>query len=319
MSTTERALTLLGLLQSRRVWTGEELAERLGVTTRTVRRDIERLRGLGYPVAAAQGVAGGYRLATGGALPPLLLDDEQAFAVAVCLRLGAATGVHGVEDAAMRTLTVLDAMLPTRVRERVDAVREATVTLPGLSPEAVDAELLLTLARAIRDGVRLDLDYTARDGADSHRAVEPYRLVSTGRRWYLFAWDRDRADWRTFRLDRITAARAGTLRFARREEPDAAAHLQRALTQAPYRFVGRVRFDVDADALRARVPPGVATVTAIDGDGCLLEAGADDLDWIAWHIARLALDLGAPIRVLDPPALAGAVRRLGQRLLALTR
>jgi len=319
VSTTERTLTLLGLLQSRPVWSGGELADRLGVTTRTVRRDVDRLRGLGYPVAAAQGVSGGYRLGTGGATPPLLLDDDQAFAVAVCLRLGTATGVHGVDEAAMRTLTVLDAMLPTRVRERVDAVRAATVIVPGVAPAAVDPEVLLLLARAVRDGVRVDLEYTARDGATSRRDVEPYRLVSTGRRWYLFAWDRDRADWRTFRLDRIAAARPGTLRFTRREEPDAAAHLQRAITQAPYRFVGRVRVGADAETVRVRLPVGGATVTPIEQGSCLVEAGADDLDRLAWHFAWFALELDAELTVLDPPDLASALRRLGRRLLRLSR
>lgn len=314
---TARALRLLGLLQTRRSWSGAELAERLGVTTRTVRRDVERLRDLGYPVSGGSGVAGGYRLATGGALPPLMLDDEQAVAVAVSLGLGAGEGVHGVAEAALRTLTTFDQVLPPRLRERVEAIRSATVSLtpPGSRhDELIDPDLLLDLARSVRDGVRVRLDYVDRDGAASERDTEPYRLVTTGRRWYLFAWDRDREDWRTFRLDRIRRARAGTLRFARREEPDAAAHLERSLTQWPYRHVGRVRLAASASRARTVLPPMVATVTAIDEHCCLVEAGADRLEALAWYLAQAALRLDVELVVLEPPELAETLLQLGERL-----
>ncbi|MFN8080718.1 MAG: YafY family protein [Kineosporiaceae bacterium] len=317
---TARALRLLGLLQSRRSWSGAELAERLGVTTRTVRRDVERLRDLGYPVSGGPGVAGGYRLASGGALPPLMLDDEQAVAVAVSLGLGAGEGVHGVAEAALRTLTTFDQVLPPRLRERVEAIRSATVTLirPGTRSDAelIDPDLLLELARAVRDGVRVRLDYVDRDGAGSERDTEPYRLVTTGRRWYLLAWDRDRDDWRTFRLDRIRRAQPSTLRFARREEPDAAAHLERSLTQWPYRHVGRVRLTASAAQARTVLSPMVATVTAIDEHHCLVEAGADRVEALAWYLAQAALRLDVELVVLEPPELAETLVRLGERLRA---
>ncbi|MFZ0161699.1 MAG: YafY family protein [Kineosporiaceae bacterium] len=311
--TTHRVLRLLSLLESRPVWAGPELAERLAVTTRTVRRDVERLRGLGYPVAAEPGVSGGYRLGAGGKLPPLLLDDDEAVAVAVCLRLGAGESVEGVAEAAMRTLAKLDQVLPARLRGQVEAVQSVTVTLPGVGP-AVDPQVLVTLARGARDGVRVRFGYGSREGAASTRDVEPYRLVATGRRWYLLAWDPDREDWRTFRLDRMSQVTAGTLRFRRRPEPDAASYVQHALTQGGYRVVGRVRIGAAADAVRARVPATVGTVHPIGEGSCDLVAGADHVDVLAWHLAGVALGLDADLEVIEPDALAQAMRRVGSRV-----
>lgn len=227
MSTTERVLRLLSLLQSRPTWTAGDLATELGVTDRCVRRDVERLRTLGYPVRASPGVGGGYQLGAGTRLPPLLLDDEEATATAVSLRLAAGT-VAGAGDAALRALTKLDQVMPPRLREQVRAVSEATDVLSGPQVE-VDADALVTLARACRDQVRVRFTYAGRTGGPRERTAEPVRLVATGRRWYLMARDVDADDWRTFRLDRMDAVAATTWRFRLGEHPDPVEHVQRAV------------------------------------------------------------------------------------------
>jgi predicted DNA-binding transcriptional regulator YafY len=226
--TTERVLRLLGLLQQRPVWTGPELAERLGVTTRSIRRDVERLRGLGYPVSAAQGVGGGYQLGRGRGLPPLLLDDTEAVAVAVSLRMAAGGTVSGASEAALRTLAKLDQVMPPRLRSEVRAIHEATQTLDH-GRVTVDGDVLLTLARGVRDLVRVRFGYEARDGTASRRTVEPVGLVAAGRRWYLMAHDVDRDDWRTFRLDRMTSVATTTWRFRERPHEDPATYVQRSV------------------------------------------------------------------------------------------
>ena len=204
LDTSVRLLRLLTLLQVRRDWSGADLAQRLGVTTRTVRNDVERLRILGYEVRSRTGIAGGYRLAAGSALPPLLLDDDEAVAVALGLRAAAAGSVTGIEETSLRALAKLERTLPARLRHRLDALRQATVSAAGGGP-TVDAETLTAVAAACRDHEQLRFDYPGHDGSVSPRRVEPHRLVYTGRRWYLLAWDRDREDWRTFRADRIAA------------------------------------------------------------------------------------------------------------------
>ncbi|MEV4754872.1 YafY family protein [Micromonospora sp. NPDC049559] len=311
-ATTERVLRLLALLQRRSSWTATELAAELGVTDRSVRRDVERLRALGYPVRATAGVGGGYRLGAGTRLPPLLLDDEEAIATAISLRLAAGGTVAGADEAALRALAKLDQVMPPRLRAEVRAVHGATEILVGPGIE-IDAEVLVTLARACRDAVRVRFRYAGRDGAERERTVEPVRMVATGRRWYLMAWDVDRDDWRTFRLDRMREAVATTLRFRAREHPDPAAYVQRSVAAAPYRYVARVRVRASADRVRELVPPRAARVED-DRDGwCLLVAGADDLDWLAMQVARL----GFEARVLDPPELREAAARLARRVAAL--
>ena len=218
--TTSRVLQLLGLLQSRRVWTGEELAERLAVTTRSVRRDVERLRDLGYPVHASKGHGGGYQLGAGAALPPLLLDPDEAVAMAVCLRLAAGGSVAGVGESALRALSKLDQVMPARLRSQVAAVHDATVTLPSnYSDSPVEPEVLMTLARACRDREHVTAGYVDRAGSATERRLEPYQLVTTGRRWYLLAYDRDRQDWRSLRLDRMADVRALGSTFTPRRRP----------------------------------------------------------------------------------------------------
>ncbi|MEU9866515.1 YafY family protein [Actinomadura sp. NPDC048021] len=310
-ATTERVLRLLGLLQRRPSWTAAALAAELGVTDRSVRRDVERLRALGYPVHATAGVGGGYRLGAGTRLPPLLLDDEEAIATAVSLRMASGGTVAGAGEAALRALAKLDQVMPPRLRAEVRAVHGATETLVGPGVQ-IDAELLVTLARACRDAVRVRFRYPGRDG-ERERTVEPVRMVATGRRWYLMAWDTDRDAWRTFRLDRMREAAATTWRFRPREHPDPVAYVQRAVTEAPYRHRARIRVHATADEVRQLVPPQVGRVED-DRDGwCVLVVGAADLDAVAVHVARLDFET----EVLEPPELRKAAARLAHRLAAL--
>lgn len=307
--TTARILQLLGLLQSRPVWTGPELADRLGVTTRSVRRDVERLRELGYPVQASQGVGGGYQLGAGRALPPLLLDSEEAVAVAVCLRLAAGGTVAGVGEAAVRTMAKLDQVLPAKLRAQVSAVQQSTITLE-YNPVTVDPAILLTLAQGIRETVRVTFGYEARDGAATERRIEPYRLAATGRRWYLMAFDLDRDDWRTFRLDRMSNVEAGTWKFKPRDHPDPEQFIRRAVSQSAYAYTARLQVKEPASVVREKFPPSVGTVTEIDAETCLVEVGGDDLDQMAKYMPFF----GADFVVLDPPELREAMVRLGERL-----
>jgi predicted DNA-binding transcriptional regulator YafY len=311
-ATTERVLRLLGLLQRRPSWTAAELAAALRVTDRSVRRDVERLRALGYPVHAVPGVGGGYRLGAGTRLPPLLLDDEEAIATAVSLRLAAGGTVAGAGEAALRALAKLDQVMPPRLRGEVRAVHGATETLMG--PGAVvDAEVLVTLARACRDALRVRFRYAAREGAERERTVEPVRMVATGRRWYLMAWDVDRDDWRTFRLDRMREVTATTWHFAAREHPDPLDHVRRSVAEAPYAHLARIRVHARPDRVLDLVPPQVGRVED-GGDGwSVLTVGGDDLDRIAVHVARL----GFEAEVLEPPELREAAARLARRLAAL--
>lgn len=309
--TTERVLRLLALLQRRPTWTAAELAAELGVTDRSVRRDVDRLRAVGYPVHATAGVGGGYQLGAGTRLPPLLLDDEEAIATAVSLRLASGGTVAGAGEAALRALTKLDQVMPPRLRAEVQAVHGATETLVGPGVE-IDAELLVTLARACRDAVRVRFRYAGRDGDERGRSVEPVRMVATSRRWYLMAWDVDRDDWRTFRLDRMREVVASTWRFRVREHPDPVAYVQRSVTAAPYRYVARVRLRGRPDQVREMVPPQVGRVED-DHDGwCVLVTGGEDLDWLAVHVARL----GFEAEVLEPPELREAAAQLARRLAA---
>ncbi|QLH21376.1 YafY family protein [Streptomyces sp. Rer75] len=310
--TTERVLRLLALLQRRASWTASELSAELGVTDRSVRRDVERLRALGYPVHATAGVGGGYQLGAGTRLPPLLLDDEEAIATAVSLRLASGGTVAGAGEAALRALAKLDQVMPPRLRAEVRAVHGATETLVGPGVE-IDAELLVTLARACRDAVRVRFRYAARGGEERERTVEPVRMVTTGRRWYLMAWDTDRDDWRTFRLDRMREVTATTWRFRPREHPDPVAYVQQSVTGAPYRYVARVRLHAAPARVRELVPPQVGRVED-DRDGwCVLVAGGDNLDWLAVHVARLGIEA----EILDPPELREAAARLAHRIASM--
>lgn len=309
--TTGRVLQLLGLLQSRRVWTGAELAERLSVTARSVRRDVERLRELGYPVQASKGHGGGYRLGAGAAMPPLLLDPDEAVAIAVCLRLAAGGSVAGVAESALRALGKLDQVLPPRLRSQVAAVHEATVMLtPNAVDSPVDPDTLMTLARACRDHEYVTADYTDRDGNPSGRRLEPYQVVTTGRRWYLVAHDRDRDDWRSLRLDRMSDVRATGGTFVPRRAPDARDYVRHSISAAPYRYVARVRYALPAPVLRQRFSSSSVRVEPEGADACVLTAGGDDPETMVLYFAMAGVDF----QVLDPPEVREAAIAIGGRL-----
>lgn len=306
--TSGRLLKLLSLLQTRRDWPGGELAERLGVSGRTIRRDVERLRDLGYPVDAVTGPAGGYRLHAGTAMPPLLLDDDEAVAIAVGLRTAAGASVSGIEETSIRALVKLEQVLPSHLRRRVSALGSVVATLPASGP-LVDPEALTTIASACRDRERLRFAYSSRDGQESRRHVEPHNLVNLGRRWYLVAWDCDREGWRTFRIDRLERAAAGG-RFERRAVPggDAAAFVASNLKTAPARYEARVTVHVPAGELAAR-PYLWGTVRARGEDACEYRTSDDSLDWLTMRIGML----GADFEVHEPPELVEHFEQLAER------
>ncbi len=316
LETSARLLQLLSLLQARREWSGPELAERLEVGARTVRRDIERLRRLGYPVEATPGVAGGYRLGSGAELPPLLLDEHEAVAVAVALRTAASVGVAGIEETSVRALAKLEHVMPTRLRRRVNAVGAVTVPYAAAGP-AVDPEALATIATACRDHERLRFRYRSHDGASTRRVVEPHRLVHTGRRWYLVAWDAGREDWRTFRVDRIDARPAVDRRFVPREPPaqDIAAYVSRAVSATRDRWQARIVLRAPVEEVAGRVPHAVGTLEALDDASCLLRTGSDWLGGLAVYVANIGVDF----EVLEPPELVEMVRTLAGRFGRATR
>jgi predicted DNA-binding transcriptional regulator YafY len=304
-----RLLALLSLLQSRPRWTAAELAARLGTTRRTVRRDISRLRDLGYPVDAEAGPAGGYELGPGGKLPPLLLSDDEAVAVAVGLRFAASGGVDGVEDAAVAALTKVEQVLPARLRGRVSAFHDATVVMaPGPGPR-VQPDVLLLLAQGCRSLERIRFRYRDGDGNLSERRVEPYRLVCVRRRWYLVAHDLDRDDWRTFRVDRLGEPALTGHRFTRTVEPDAAELVADGLSIAPYRWQAEVLLETDLATAAGEVPRTIASLEQA-AEGVVMRFGANELDWLARFLAGLPFE----IEVRHPPELRAALRALGRRL-----
>jgi predicted DNA-binding transcriptional regulator YafY len=307
--TSARLLRLLSLLQARPDWPGPELARRLEITPRTLRRDVQRLRDLGYPVTATRGVAGGYRLGAGAALPPLLLDDEEAVAVAVSLRTAASQSVTGIAETSLRALAKLEQVLPARLRDAAAALRQATVALPAAAA-TVDPDLLTALARACRGRDVLAFRYVSRDGTATQRRAEPYRLVQAGYRWYLLARDTERDDWRTFRVDRIGGPAPTGSRFTRVDPPDAAAFVANSVTTAPYRFRARVLVHAPIQVAAEQVPPTTGMLTADGPDRCLLVTGADSLDAMAFHLARLDAD----VTILEPPELIARTRALAARL-----
>jgi predicted DNA-binding transcriptional regulator YafY len=309
--TSERLLRLLSLLQARRDWPGADLASRLEVDVRTIRRDVERLRSLGYPVHATPGVAGGYRLGAGAALPPLLLDDDEAVAVAVGLRTAASGTVSGIEETSVRALAKLEQVLPARLRPRVGALQAATVSLPGGGP-TVDASVLTAIASACRDHERLRFGYGDRAGTETERSVEPLRLVHTGRRWYLVAFDLDRAGWRTFRVDRITGVPAPSFRFTPREPPadDLAAYVSRQISSAPYPHQLVLRVAAPASELSRRVPPTSGAVEPIDEHSCRVRTGANTLDTVPYYLAQWGYDF---VVEEAPPGLVERLREVAER------
>ncbi|MEV4567787.1 WYL domain-containing protein [Nonomuraea sp. NPDC049419] len=316
--TSARLLALLSLLQSRRDWPGALLAERLDVSPRTVRRDVDRLRELGYPIVTFKGPDGGYRLGAGAQLPPLLFDDEQAVAVAVALQLATAAGA-GIEEAAARALTTVRQVMPSRLRRRIDTVRVTAVGRPTDRPApAVDTGVLMAVSTAVHDHEVLRFGYRSSEEEEVPRRVEPHHLVTWGGRWYLVAWDLDRDDWRTFRADRITPRTPNGPRFTPRELPggDVAAFVAARFRGAPdpsptsgadWPCRGEVILDLPADVVSRYTREGLAE--ALGPDRCRLVLGS-------WSWPGLAAALGrfdADIEVVGPPELKAAFAHLAER------
>lgn len=312
MSTSSRLLALLALLQTPRAWSGAELAERLEVSRRTVRRDVDRLRDLGYPVEGTLGVEGGYRLVAGSAVPPLLLDDDEAVAIVVGLRTAAGQAVAGIDEASARALAKLEQVLPARLRSRFEGLRSATSRMDWAGP-TVEPEVLTALARATAAQVRVRFEYRSLDGSTSRRSVEPNGLVVVGRRWYLVAWDEDRIDWRIFRVDRIEDPWSTGRPADDRSLPDgmdAAAYVrERQLGMAPtYRLVATL--DAPIEEVAPRAGDVASGLVAIDGSHCSLTIEGDTLEWLAF---RLIL-LGCGFEVHEPEELQRYLNDLAERL-----
>ena len=311
-NTSARMLRLLSLLQTHRFWPGSELAERLAVSPRTLRRDVERLRELGYPVEASRGVAGGYQLQAGAALPPLLLDDEEAVAIAVGLRNAAGSAVAGIGEASVRALAKIVQVMPPRLRRRVDALQTYTVPAALGAGTTVDANTLTVIAQACRDDERLRFGYRTRAGERASRLVEPHRLVSLGSRWYLVAWDTERHDWRTFRVDRLTDPTVTGMRFRPRELPasDAAEFVRDQLASIPTRY----QVIVDVRAAKATVQRAVwdwGTVEPLNEQVSRLTMNVDSFEWPAFVLGTV----GAEFTIVQPDEFGTYLRELGERLL----
>ena len=309
LNTSARLLRVLTLLESRRDWSGADLAERLEVGVRTVRNDVARLRQLGYPVEAAPGVAGGYRLGSGASMPPLLLEDEEAVAVAVALRSSAGGGITGIEETSVSALVKLEQVLPLRLRRRVNALQAYTVAAPAKGPTA-DPHLIAAIAAACRDCELLRIEYRKQDGTETTRSVEPYRVVHLGRRWYLVAWDRDRHAWRTFRIDRMGLLHPTGPHFTPRELPaeDIAAYVTRSIRSAPAKFESKVRVHASAAIIAERVPHDIL-IEPIDEGTCLVHAKSNSLEMLAMHLGMLDADF----TVTEPPELIEQLARLSKR------
>lgn len=311
--TPARLLQLLSLLQTPREWPGGELSERLGVSRRTVRRDIDRLRDLGYPVQASQGAAGGYRLVAGKAMPPLVLDDEEAVAIAVGLRAGAGHAVEGVEEASVRALAKLEQVLPSRLRHRVQTLQIATTPLTSGDGASIAPETLTVMASAAAGQERLRFAYRSGDGTESRRLTEPHRLVSTGRRWYLVAYDIDRDDWRTFRVDRVSSPFATGARFVPRELPtgDAAEFIRRSMWRGQPSYEIDVTFAASAETIAGAFPSALGTPESLSATRCRLRSEVtDSVEWLAVRLALVGHDFVAH----GPPELIASLRDLGSRL-----
>ena len=311
-NTSTRTLRLLSLLQARRYWPGRELAGRLGVSPRTLRRDVDRLRELGYPVEAHRGVDGGYQLAAGAALPPLVVDDEEAVALALGLQTVAQGQADGIADASVRALAKVVQVMPGRLRRRVEAL--TAMTVPGSwdsgARPSLDPGALTTIALGCRDSERMRFTYTAASGAQTARHVEPHRLVSLGRRWYLVGYDLDRQDWRSFRLDRLTSPAGSGARFRPRELPaeDAAAFVRAGISSAWAVYDVEVIVEAPADRVQARIGRWV-TVEAEGPDRCRIRTTIDQLEWPLMGLGTV----GAEFRVVSPPELVERVREWGAR------
>ncbi len=311
-TTPGRLLDLLALLQMPRLWTGSELAERLGVTPRTLRNDIERLRMLGYRIDGLRGAAGGYRLAPGTKMPPLLLDDSDVIAITAGLLTTQTGSIAGMEGNAARALAKLEHVMPSALRRRADALRKAVVQVRAdAPPPSIDPEVLAVVSAACRDHEILRFDYRAHDGDDAvRRIVEPHRLVNWGRRWYLFAYDTGRDDWRTFRVDRMIPNPPAGPKFTPRKPPveDVAAYVSRGASAAAWRYRTTVTVCAPASVF-AEMPPAAGLIEPVDDHSCTFTTGADNLTTLATHLGLLDHDF----HVDDPPELVDKLGELAGR------
>ncbi len=316
-NTSSRTLRLLSLLQTHRYWPGNELAGRLEVSERTLRRDIERLRDLGYPVHSTRGIEGGYQLAAGGSMPPLVVDEDEAIAMVVAL--GSSASVYGgtLSEASLSALAKVVQVLPARLRRRAESLRAATVDSPFSQAPEVEAGVLATVAQAIRDHERIRFGYTAKGGTapgqELRRHVEPHQLVTVGRRWYLLGYDLDRQDWRSFRLDRLRDPGGTRAIFRPRDIPggDAAAYVKGGLSRGEQDLRFTVSVAATEEHVRRRIGPW-ATVTEVTDDAVVLAIVANDVRWAIFGLGYL----DAPATLLDAPdelreALASWSSRLG--------
>lgn len=309
LETSARLLRLLSLFQGRRYWSGADLAARLEITARTLRRDVDKLRQLGYPIHSASGTEGGYQLGAGTTMPPLLLDDEEAVAVALGLNRAASGAVHGVEEASMRALSKINQILPPRLNQRVAALQQMVVS-SGRSDSPIDAKALTALADACRDQRTLTFPYQDHKGAATSRTVEPFRLVHTGRRWYLVAWDKNRADWRTFRVDRMAELPKPGPRFTPREPPakDLFAYVSRGWWSSA-QYHARIKLHVSAQIATARIADYFGLIEPLDDNACWFHAGASSWEHVAMHLSLTGFDF----EVTTPPELVEQVRLLATR------
>jgi predicted DNA-binding transcriptional regulator YafY len=304
LDTSARLLRLLSLFQRRRYWPGAELASKVGVTSRTLRRDVDKLRTLGYPIHSSSGAEGGYQLGAGSTMPPLLLDDDEAVAVALGLRYAAMGNIEGIEEASAQALAKMEQILPPRLARRVAAL-QSIVVAPAATPSKIDARTLSAIASACRDCEMLRFSYRDRAGASTVRSVEPHRLFYDGRRSYLLAWDAARDDWRTFRLDRIDRRLTLGERFSPRRLPERDPTLW--WTVAPCR--ARVKLLASADMVAGRLPASVGRIEPVDGNTCWFETGASSFESLAMHLSLLGVDF----EIEEPPELVGQVERLADR------
>jgi predicted DNA-binding transcriptional regulator YafY len=314
LQTSARLLRLLSLLQARTFWIGADLTSRLEVTDRTLRRDVDRLRTLGYPVDSTSGPAGGYALAAGARLPPIMLDDDEGIAVALALTNASGTTLSS-GDAALRALAKLEKVLPSRLRKRLAALRGSIVRVADSGPK-IDLQLVSQLASACSERVRVHFSYRDHTGAATARIVEPQQVAHVERRWYLVAWDTAREDWRTFRLDRMVDVTNGATFLARSgPDDDMTTYITRSLSTAGYKHRARVVFHAPHSVIAARIPARYGTVTAIDDVSCRLETGASSLDGVAMWVAHQ----GVPFVVEAPVELADYLRVLATRLQEASR
>lgn len=311
--TTSRALRLLSLLQSRRVWTGPELMRRLEVSERTLRRDIDRLRDLGYEVSSISGPAGGYQLHAGADIPPLLLDDDEAMAIAVGLLTAAGGTIEGLEEISLRALTKLEHVLPPRIRRRIATLQRAVVPLVR-SWVTVDSEVLTMVAQACLDHERLRFEYQRRDGEQTERHVEPHQLVSMHQRWYLLGYDRDRDDWRTFRLDRMKSPWGTRIAFDSRPIPggSAAAYVEQSLRSMPMKYRVVAEIEAPATEIEPKFRHGEAEVEPLGDDRCMVELQGDALEWLVF----ILIWLNADFTIQAPDELTDYMSTVSRRLAA---